>query len=773
MKIIVRIARTELAALFYSPIAWFILVVFSFLTAMRFVSGLEATLLHHDVSGYGPSAAFVSQTVTFFLEDYGFLGSIIRNLYIYIPLLTMGLLSRETASGSIKLLYSSPVTSGQIVLGKYLAAIVFGLCLMIVPTLGALCGSLLIPHFDWPPVLVGLTGLYLLVCAYCAVGLYLSSLTSYQVVAAIGTLAVLAALNFVGSVGQNYDFVRELTYWLSISGRTKEALSGVIRSEDVVYFLAVIALFLIFTVFRLSFGRRTIGRAARAACYAGVFAAVMAVGYLTSRPATVKVLDTTRTRLNSITDNSREVLDRLEGPVTITNYVNLLDSKSSRYLPLSIKQNEWLFERYRRAKPDLRERYVYYYDEAATGICDNPKFQGKSLEELRDYLATVYDLNPRLFLSPAEIRAQADLSGEGNAFVRMIRTADGRTACLRDFDDMQSSPGEAEITAALKKIVATPPSVAFLKGHGEREITRSGDRDYGAFSIEKYSRAALVNQGFEVCEIDLAAGEAIPDRIAIAVLADPRQPLPEADIAALEAYLDRGGNLLLLTDVGGQAAANPLLARLGLRMEEAQLAQPAGDFTPDLILAGAAGEVRETMPDFEHDFSASHLRVSMPGCVALSIADTLSGFRAVPMLRTGDKAWIEREQRDLREEPAACNPAAGEVERSYVVAYALERETGGRRQRVIVAGDAGCMSNAELKSQREGYEAGNFDLIVESFRFLSGGEFPIEVRRPECPDNRFAASVEAVAPVRTIFMILLPLAMLLTGVGLWFVRRRN
>ena len=112
LKIVARIARTDLAILFYSPIAWFIWIVFSFLTASSFTSCIGGLISQHDLSGGGDySLSFFG-----FLGNYGFLTSIVANLYIYIPLLTMGLISRETASGSIKLAYSSPVTSGQIVL---------------------------------------------------------------------------------------------------------------------------------------------------------------------------------------------------------------------------------------------------------------------------------------------------------------------------------------------------------------------------------------------------------------------------------------------------------------------------------------------------------------------------------------------------------------------------------------------------------------------------------------------------------------------------------
>ena len=161
MKILLRIARTELATMFYSPIAWFIWIVFSYICASDFVSGFEGAISYRELYGYGyPS----SLTYGLFLNTMGgYLQGIVDDLYIYIPLLTMGLLSRETASGSIKLLYSSPVTSSQIVLGKYLATMVFGLCMLMVPILACCYGSFSIVNFDWPPVLVALLGLYLLI----------------------------------------------------------------------------------------------------------------------------------------------------------------------------------------------------------------------------------------------------------------------------------------------------------------------------------------------------------------------------------------------------------------------------------------------------------------------------------------------------------------------------------------------------------------------------------------------------------------------------------
>ncbi len=105
--------------------------------------------------------------------------------------------------------------------------------------------------FDLSAALSGLLGLYLLMCAYAAIGLYMSSLTSYQVVAAVGTLAVLIVLNFIGSVGQDIAFVREITYWLSIKGRATVFIDGLICSEDFLYFVVVILFFLTLGIMKI------------------------------------------------------------------------------------------------------------------------------------------------------------------------------------------------------------------------------------------------------------------------------------------------------------------------------------------------------------------------------------------------------------------------------------------------------------------------------------------------------------------------------------------
>lgn len=180
----------------------------------------------------------------------------LKSLYLYIPLITMGLMSRELSSGPIKFLYSSPITTTQIILGKYLSMLIYGAMLVVILLIYVVFGAFTIENMDLPFVLTGLLGLYLLTCAYAAIGLFMSSITSYQVVAAMGTLAVLAVLNFIGEIGQDISLVRDITYWLSISGRAYKFLAGIICSEDILYFIIVVMLFILLSVMRLQAARK-------------------------------------------------------------------------------------------------------------------------------------------------------------------------------------------------------------------------------------------------------------------------------------------------------------------------------------------------------------------------------------------------------------------------------------------------------------------------------------------------------------------------------------
>lgn len=608
MKTIYKMARTELQTLFYSPIAWLILVVFTFQASLVFSNGLAGCVRNQEL-GYG----LYNVTMNVFAGWRGMFTAMQQYLYLYIPLLTMGLMSRELNSGSIKLLYSSPVTNTQIILGKYLSMMIYNLVLMCVFAVYLIFAAITIKSADIPLILSGMLGLYLLVCAYAAIGLFMSSITSYQVVAAMGTLAVLAVLNLVGGLWQDIEFVRDITYWLAINGRAQEFISGLICSEDVLYFVIVIALFLFLSIIRLQSRRQKTTWMTTVGKYGSVIVIAMLLGYLTSRPKLMCFYDTTATKQRTLTPNSQDIVAQMDGGLTITTFVNILEENYWIGLPRNVNKDQKRLKMYTRFKPEIKMKYVYYYDKAKNPELDKA-YPNLSDRERMLKRAEIWNLDSNMFMRPEEVRKMVDLRPEGNRFVRLLERDNGEKTFLRVFDDIKRFPFETEISAAFKRLVMELPLVGFVKGHGERDCIREGDRDYNRFAQDKPFRYSLINQGFDFTEVTL--DKPIPEQVDIIVIADMRSPMTENERANLDAYIARGGNLLIAGEPRRQEFMNPLVEPFGVRFMPGRLVKKSEHFQPDFIVATPTKEAGEFSYIFDQMIRKEYV-VTMPGTTGL------------------------------------------------------------------------------------------------------------------------------------------------------------
>ncbi|MDE6450191.1 MAG: Gldg family protein [Muribaculaceae bacterium] len=762
MRKIYCIAKTELQNLFYSPIAWLVIIIFTFQCSSVF-GDLYVTDVKAQELGYHQA----NLTLDIFTSYGGLLPAVQNYLYLYIPLLTMGLMSRETGSGSIKLLYSSPVTNTQIVLGKYLSVMIYALALIGVLMIYALFTWFTMKDFDFPAVLSGYLGIYLLICAYGAIGLFMSSLTSYPMVAAIGTLAVLSVLNYVHTMGQAIDFVRDITYWLSIQGRTDDFISGMICTEDFMYFILVIFLFLSWTVIKLSSSRMRASSSAVIGKYIGVFALVAILGYITSRPVCIRYWDLTRTKSNTLTENSRNIVKDLKGDLTITSYVNLLDQNNWIALPVSRNTDLHRMEKYLRFKPETKMKYVYYYDHADNEDLDK-RYPGMSDEERAKELCKVFDLDFDLFKSPEEIRRIVDLSEEGNRFVRILESENGRKAVLRVYDDAKRLPTESEITIAMKKLIMPMPKVGFLTGHGERSTTADGDRNYKRFAQDRVFRYSMINQGFDFEEVNLV--NPVADDITILIVGDPRTAFNDTELQNLHAYIERGGNLLIAADANRQEVMNPVLEPLGVNIKPGILVQPSENYLPDFLRSIATDEGCELMYVFEQ-MKRSKSVITMPGTGLLEYTGD-RGFDVTPVLVTDSvPTWNELEVTDFVNDSVSVNPAIGEEVKTYPTMLAMSRMVGDREQKIIVLADADCLSNSEVGIYRKGLKAANFYIIAGVFHWLSDGAAPMDVRRPVPPDDHINLGLTSVKVWFNILLYGVPAMLLFLAVGIWLRRR--
>jgi ABC-2 type transport system permease protein len=240
---ILAIAGRELRSLFLSPLAWTLLAVVQLILGYMFVTQIDFFLQLQPRLPAIPEAPGVTEIVV-----APMLGNAALVLLLIIPLLTMRLLADELRNRTLPLLFSAPVSMTEIALGKYLGvtgfiAILLGLIALM--PLSLLAGGAL----DFGALCSGMLGLFLLLSAFAAIGLFISALTGQPAVAAIATFGALLMLWIIDWSGDGGE--SGLLAWLSMVRHYEPLLRGVFRSSDLVYYLIVIVTFLILTVRRL------------------------------------------------------------------------------------------------------------------------------------------------------------------------------------------------------------------------------------------------------------------------------------------------------------------------------------------------------------------------------------------------------------------------------------------------------------------------------------------------------------------------------------------
>lgn len=240
MKALTVCAR-ELRSYFTSFVGFALLAVFLVLSGYFFYSDLIFFIL------------FGGYILPTGLWQYYFLDLRLVTLLV-LPLVTMRLFAEERKLGTIELLWTYPVRDGEIVLGKFLAAWLFFLA-MVIPTLAGPLAFYQLHPFDLGPLLAAYLGLLLLGTAFVACGMFVSSLTENQVVSAMVTYGLLVFFWFMtwNEEVASEDLIN-LLLRLSLFDRFFNFTRGVIDTKDIVFFLLFIGLFLFLTL--LSLGSR-------------------------------------------------------------------------------------------------------------------------------------------------------------------------------------------------------------------------------------------------------------------------------------------------------------------------------------------------------------------------------------------------------------------------------------------------------------------------------------------------------------------------------------
>ncbi len=246
MNNITLIAFNELRHLFKTPLAWIILATIQFLLAIFFY------VLLFQFMQPAMSASQIGLTEFVVSGLYQIAGVL---MLLVSPLLTMRLITEERRSGTIKLLFSSPISITELVLGKYLGILAFYWLIMAMLSLMPISLSFG-TQLDFGHIAACLLAFSLLMSAFAAIGLFISSLTQQPIVAAISTFGVLFLLWIINVAAINAtDNMAAIFSYLSLLYHYNSLLNGVFNSTDVIFYILISLFFIILSIWRLDVER--------------------------------------------------------------------------------------------------------------------------------------------------------------------------------------------------------------------------------------------------------------------------------------------------------------------------------------------------------------------------------------------------------------------------------------------------------------------------------------------------------------------------------------
>lgn len=290
--------------------------------------------------------------------------------------------------------------------------------------------------------------------------------------------------------------------------------------------------------------------------------------------------------------------------------------------------------------------------------------------------------------------------------------------------------------------------VMWLDGHGERKLNGQANHDLGEFG------RLLESKGFRLGSLSLALAQEVPANAAVLVIASPQVDLLPGEVQKIRAHLKAGGNLLWLVDPEPLHGLAPVAEMLGLVLTPGMVADPEAarlNASPTLAVAAVYGRHAIT-----EGFS---LITVFPQARQLNAIES-DEWRIRPLVEVAPRGCVKTGKPE-----GNCDPKR-DVAGPVTVAIAFERMVGDRQQRVVVVGNGSFLSNTFVGN------GGNRALGVNIVNWLAGDDNLITIQPRSAADTRIDIDQRALYLIAFCFLILLPLAFMITGVVIWWRRRR-
>lgn len=490
----VAIYLKELKSYFKSLYGWL------FMAAFTFFAGIYFSLYNIN---YG--SPYISNT----------LASLLIVVLFLFPLLTMRSFSEEKKLKTDQLLLTAPIRISSIVLGKFLAMVT----MMAIATAIFSTGIILLVSYGTIPVgetIMSLVGFFLYGCICIAVGMFLSSITEHQFIAAILTYGVfifmLLVPSFCSLIFGNDSWIMAIMNVIDIISPFDMLFSGIIVVEDIVYIFSAIFIFLMLTYFSVGRNSFQINKSGKKKLLSGTVGVVIIIALIVGLNIGVKYLpseyaqfDMTKDNWYSITDDTKDLLKGLEEEVTI--YVigseETVDDIVQMYIDSYQRYSNKINVEYRPLEtyPNFASEYTdSALEESSMIICIGDEYRVVSYADCYVY-EYGYD-----------------------AYYQMTTTITGIDI-------------EGQMTAAIGSMLnGEEYKVYFLEGHNEIALYDS-------------MLSRFLKGGYTTATLSLIREEEVPEDAVTLVINGPEYDLSEEEVDAVRKYINSGGNVIMMASL--------------------------------------------------------------------------------------------------------------------------------------------------------------------------------------------------------------------------------
>lgn len=371
--------------------------------------------------------------------------------------------------------------------------------------------------------------------------------------------------------------------------------------------------------------------------------------------------------------------------------------------------------------------------------------RGENLHRrIEEFLQPYQRAKPDIRLVLVDPREQPKAAAEAGVRgpVEMVIEYKRRTERLTEFNEQAFANVLMRLARGAERLVM------WLEGHGERRLNGSANHDLGEFG------RSLESKGFRLTGLNLALAQEVPANAALLVIAQPQVDLLPGEVQKLRAYLKAGGNLLWLIDPEPLRGLAPIAEMLGLVLSPGMVVDPDAarlNAAPTIAVAAVYG--RHAVTD------GFNLITLFPQARQINTID-LDEWRMRPLVEVAPRGCVKTGK------PEGPCDAKRDVAGPITIAAAFERAAGDRQQRVVVVGNGSFLSNTFIGN------GGNRALGVNMVNWLSGDDNLITIQPRNATDGRIDIDRNALYLIAFSFLIVLPLAFIITGAVIWWRRRR-